>query len=146
MDKYRDVPVISADDDCIYTCNYAQMLYDEWCKHNNCVITMGEGYKRQNVLRCNNPTGSKCLYPPNVFGDIAFRFLTKKIISTNNDDGFYGYLLHKTKRASIINPFPVNRRKVYIFHDEFSALHESPAYKTKEVWTTIKKVIDENYR
>ena len=28
MDKYRDVPVISADDDCIYTCNYAQELYD----------------------------------------------------------------------------------------------------------------------
>ena len=30
MDKYRDVPVISADDDCIYTCNYAQELYDKW--------------------------------------------------------------------------------------------------------------------
>ena len=30
MDKYRDVPVISADDDCIYTCNYAQMFYDKW--------------------------------------------------------------------------------------------------------------------
>lgn len=26
MDKYREVPVISADDDCIYTCNYAEML------------------------------------------------------------------------------------------------------------------------
>lgn len=30
MDKYSDVPVISADDDCIYTCNYAQELYDKW--------------------------------------------------------------------------------------------------------------------
>ena len=30
MDKYRDVPVISADDDCIYTCNYAQELYNKW--------------------------------------------------------------------------------------------------------------------
>lgn len=39
LDKYRNIPVISADDDCIYTCNYAQMLYDEWLKHKDCIIT-----------------------------------------------------------------------------------------------------------
>ena len=39
MDKYRTVPVISADDDCIYTCNYAQMLYDAWEKNPDCNIT-----------------------------------------------------------------------------------------------------------
>ena len=39
MDKYRDVPVISADDDCIYTCNYAQELYDKWKETNADYIT-----------------------------------------------------------------------------------------------------------
>ena len=39
MDKYRTVPVISADDDCIYTCNYAQELYDKWLENPNCVIS-----------------------------------------------------------------------------------------------------------
>lgn len=39
MDKYKDIPIISADDDCIYTGNYAQMLYDEWENHPECNIT-----------------------------------------------------------------------------------------------------------
>lgn len=39
MDKYRDVPVISADDDCIYTCNYAQELYDKWKETKSDYVT-----------------------------------------------------------------------------------------------------------
>lgn len=39
MDKYRDVPVISADDDCIYTCNYAQELYDRSLQINEKIIS-----------------------------------------------------------------------------------------------------------
>ena len=39
MDKYRDVPVISADDDCIYTCNYAQELYDKWNETKSDYVT-----------------------------------------------------------------------------------------------------------
>ena len=49
MDKYRDVPVISADDDCIYTCNYAQKLYDEWVKHPHCVITNDGNYQHEGI-------------------------------------------------------------------------------------------------
>ena len=39
MDKYRDVPVISADDDCIYIINYAQELYDIWLNNKDSFIT-----------------------------------------------------------------------------------------------------------
>ena len=39
MDKYRNVPVISADDDCIYIINYAQELYDIWLNNKDCFIT-----------------------------------------------------------------------------------------------------------
>lgn len=144
MDKYRAVPIISADDDCIYTCNYAQMLYDAWIKHNDCVITLGEGYKALNPNKCTCPTGSKCLYSPNVFKDIGISHLFRKIIKTNNDDGYYGYILKKFNLAKIINPFPINQRKVYFFHNENGALHDTPAYKTTEVWTIIKRVIDES--
>ena len=35
MDKYPEIPVISADDDCYYVCNYAQELYDKW-KETKC--------------------------------------------------------------------------------------------------------------
>lgn len=143
MDKYRDVPIISADDDCIYTCNYAQMLYDEWERHSKCVITLGEGYKALNPIKCKCPTGSKVLYPPNIFKDIAIKHLCRKIINTNNDDGYYGYIIKKYNLGQIINPFPINNRKVYYFHNENGALHDTPAYKTAEVWLTIKRVINE---
>ena len=38
MQKYREVPIISADDDCIYNCNYAQELYDKWTENKNSII------------------------------------------------------------------------------------------------------------
>ena len=143
MLKYRDLPIISADDDCIYTCNYAQMLYNEWERHSKCVITLGEGYKALNPIKCKCPTGSKVLYPPNIFKDIAIKHLCRKIINTNNDDGYYGYIIKKYNLGQIINPFPINNRKVYYFHNENGALHDTPAYKTAEVWLTIKRVINE---
>mgnify|MGYP000703103381 CR=1 FL=1 len=39
IDKYRNVPVISADDDCIYTCNYAELLYTAWSHNKDCIVT-----------------------------------------------------------------------------------------------------------
>lgn len=39
MDKYRDIPVISADDDCIYKINYAEELYKKWLENPNRGIT-----------------------------------------------------------------------------------------------------------
>ena len=38
-DKYNDVPIISADDGCIYIRNYAEELYQEWIKHPNDIIS-----------------------------------------------------------------------------------------------------------
>lgn len=39
IDKYRNVPIISADDDCIYNCNYAEILYNTWLYHKDSIIT-----------------------------------------------------------------------------------------------------------
>lgn len=36
--KYKGIPVISADDDCLYITNYAQNLYNEWLKTKEHVI------------------------------------------------------------------------------------------------------------
>ena len=44
MDKYRDVTVISADDDCIYLKNYAEKWYNEWLKNKKSIICNGIGY------------------------------------------------------------------------------------------------------
>lgn len=82
MNKYHDVPVISADDDCIYTKNYAQVLFDIWLKNKTKVIT-NHGYS----------SGFGILFPPNVKFDITK--ITQNIINTNNDDAFYHFLFGK---------------------------------------------------
>lgn len=59
MAKYPQVPIISADDDCLYTCNYANELYNCYLLHNDKPITY-------NKIQ-NNPyiTQGPCtLYPP----------------------------------------------------------------------------------
>ena len=38
MKKYNNVPIISADDDCLYLYNYADELYGNWIKHKNAVF------------------------------------------------------------------------------------------------------------
>ena len=119
MDKYRDVPVISADDDCIYNCNYAEKLYQEWLKHKNCVVTSCRHFVFNYMLI---PNGCFALYPPyTLLG--SDKLLTNEIIATNNDDVFYGYILHKKNiNFSFINI------KYPTFHDEIEALGKTGKY------------------
>lgn len=148
MDKYRDVPVISADDDCIYTSNYAQMLYDKWLENKDNIISMGSGSEGKNGYysffgenKINQkqpwPTGSKSLYPPYIFKHYGLKLLNDTIISTNNDDGFYGYIIFHILNKTIINPFTQEQCKVYYFHDEFEPMHNLPAYNLKKALLVI---------
>jgi hypothetical protein len=82
MDKYRDVPVISADDDCIYTCNYAQELYDKWEKNQSWCISMSNTFG----------SGYGILFP--AFLDFM-PHLAKVVHKTFNDDLFYKILCMK---------------------------------------------------
>lgn len=43
MNKYKDVPIISADDDYIYRYNYAKELYDVWVAHKTAIICEKKG-------------------------------------------------------------------------------------------------------
>ena len=61
MEKYPDVPIISADDDCYYICNYAQELYDMWQKNPDKFITANTPHKW-----CT--AGPNSLFPPHCFG------------------------------------------------------------------------------
>jgi hypothetical protein len=121
MDKYRNVPVISADDDCIYTCNYAEKLYGKWIINKKCVISLGDAYKN-NALSV--PTGSKSLYPPNVFKEYGLMYLNDVYKKTNDDDTYYGYLL-KLLKIKIISPFLKSEKNVYTFHDEIEAMSKN---------------------
>ena len=115
MDKYRNVPVISADDDCIYVCNYAQILYDEWLKNPDCNIT-NDGSSEKEAFKWGR--GPNTLYSPN-FTKYAKFLLTKlSKISYNDDDIFYGAIC---KKASI-RYIDIHTKCMYLFHSQIKPL------------------------
>lgn len=112
MDKYRDVPVISADDDCVYICNYAEELYQEWLKNKDYVIT-NNGNTYKNFYWSQGPN---TLFPPDSFNfKIIKKHLNKKeLIEINNDDAYYGILFKLFK----INMIQLKKQNYFYFHDE----------------------------
>ena len=125
MDKYRDVPIISADDDCYYTCNYAQKLYDKWEDDKSRIVM----FKKIDKFHLQ---GTSTLYPPNILN------LTDKLISdikstlkkSNSDDTFFSnhlIKLNKTKFICLECYYP------FRFHDEINPIHKTnrnhPAFK-----------------
>lgn len=127
MDKYRDVPVISADDDCIYTCNYAQKLYDAWTKDEFSIQTF------HSCPVTHYQHGPTTLYPPYCFLQYGLDKLNQTIMNTNHDDVYYGCLANKFH----INIHDLDKGKIcYIFHDTIRALSETltiPTIKSNKI-------------
>ncbi len=99
QDKYRDVPIISADDDCIYTCNYAQELYNLWNQDKTKICTI-------NAKSPHNTNGTATLYFPHCFNDKSLQELyTNQYINIycNADDAFYETLRYKFGLLNSIN-------------------------------------------
>jgi len=119
MDKYRDVPIISADDDCIYICNYAEEFYKKWQKNKKAFISCYIS-KERNIPHLG---GAATLYPPFVFGEKAIQILnrTKIYKITNQDDDFYTALRHKFKLD--VAEKGLDYKKIYVFHDEIEPCH-----------------------
>lgn len=121
MQKYRTIPIISADDDSIYMFNYADELYRRWRGNKSsricywCSDILGNG-------GAINTSGYATLHPPFFYGECT-NLLTNKIISMNEDDLFYAaysMVLNKSKVICL--------RKTYfdvaIPHDELYPLHD----------------------
>lgn len=111
MQKYNEVPIISADDDCIYNCNYAQELYDKWTENKNSIII----YKKSDW---NGPQGPCTLYFPNFSKNIPISNINFKKYLTN-DDIFFKEIMNKynIKIIGIMNYYP------YTFHTKVGALN-----------------------
>ena len=132
MDKYRDVPVISADDDCIYTCNYAQKLYDEWVKHPHCVITNNGNYQHEGIKISRGPN---TLFHYSLFSNVITN-LDKLHFTILNDDAFYSavYILNQIKLVDLCNkPF-------YRFHTDRGALSDKVRYSFKDILFYLKQM------
>ena len=134
LDKYRNVPVISADDDCFYTPNYAEVLYQAWLKNKSAVIA---GYRNFVFNELYLPNGCGSLYPPYVFKNYGLDLLSDTILNTNNDDMYMGYLL---KKMNV--PIIYLNKNFTKFHDEIEAMGETGKYSRGiDVLNILKKEI-----
>lgn len=92
MDKYRDVPVISADDDMIYEHNFADELYKEWLKRPNSVVAN----RARSKLSINvSSSGCGVLFPPNCFKNLWKNFIDNFNFKSSHDDLLYGLMIKK---------------------------------------------------
>ena len=140
MDKYRDVPVISADDDCIYTCNYAEELYKKWEKNKSSFVSVwidNTTFVDKNKYKVPHTGGAGTLYPPYVFGKLGLFNLTNNILKiTNQDDDYYTCLkiiLKLNKCLSISK----NWREIYKFHDSIQPLKKNKLTNRNEIYRIL---------
>ena len=118
MQKYPNVPIISADDDCIYICNYAQELYDKWKQNKNCAVRYTDFSKYDGYTGTQGPS---TLYPP-----IAFKLFLDKINDLNllNEySKFDDAILSDTLLTNKIPILSVAPKFCFKFHDEIEAIH-----------------------
>ena len=120
MDKYRSVPVISADDDCMYIENYAEKLYNKWNEHK------GLGAIRLEKGRFKQMQGPSSLY---YIGDLIEKILpslNEDIIKKSEDD----VVLYNIMKQLGISVNFVYRciHKPYVFHDTIKPLHSNSSF------------------
>lgn len=138
-DKYKDVPVISADDDCIYKCNYAQELYNKWLENKDCVIT-NDGRERFDITWGRGP--NTC-YPPNIMKFDKIK-ICNKLLSTErfiDEDMFYACYF-KQKNIKIID---LHKKQFYMFHDESEPYSKNHPIALKEDVIFLSKFILDNF-
>ena len=123
MDKYRDVPVISADDDCIYIINYAQELYDIWLNNKDSFTTYRITKQKYD---CIETWGFATLHPPFAYGEYGLFYIDYLEIKDNKhsqDDNYYTVLRKKVNNMNVIN-LNKKMRDIVFTHDEDNSLYE----------------------
>lgn len=126
MDKYRDVPVISADDDMEYRHNFAKELYDIWINNKNKII----GNRIHNKLGIHIFSGGcGVIYPPNCFKNEGFKFLAKFNMSSSHDDLLYAIL---AKKLNIDNSITRNDNRCLKYQQASISLYETKQYNDEK--------------
>jgi len=146
MNKYKTVPIISADDGCMYTCNYAEELYNEWTNHKNCIVSWKKfqgDLSRKNPCPCGGG-GYGIIYPPNCFKNFAIYCLNKnfnEIIKNPNDDRFTGILAFKLN----INFYWLKRSYSSFIDIDANGLTANRNYKIGTNWI-FEEIIDKTIK
>ena len=110
IEKYKGIPVISADDDCLYTCNYAERLYERWLQTRADVVR----YTPRTKQITQGPCTLYCLSPTLVQEFI--NSLTDEQIKASQDDNVFSKFLIKKGIKITTN---VNSKSLpFVFHND----------------------------
>ena len=142
MNKYRDVPVVSADDGQMYIDNFAEKLYAIWEKNKNCIIsnTHFRFYKVDCGCGCRG-----ILYPPYCFGEDGLTYLTDAVVKTNHDDAYIGILAHFSGIKWIFtNRLNIRKNNFKVFNEAekygLTKNHKFNGYAFKIIMNNIKVI------
>lgn len=107
MLKY-DLPIISADDDCIYINKCFDKVYDKWMNNKNSIVRLwnnkfyhknGKAYHDNSMYRNKGYNELKCMYGPctlypnnKEFAKAILDRLTNEILEIGDDDTYYGII------------------------------------------------------
>lgn len=122
MDKYRNVPVISADDGDFYETNYAQELYNLWEKEKDTIFC---NIYYDNEIAPGFNTGCGVIFPPYCFKDVGIKCITTfmNILKENsNDDRFLACLCKKLNLKIKQNKSYVCGKKTFEFQNAMGRL------------------------
>ena len=120
MHKYPEVPIISADDDCLYKYNYAEELYSIWKYNQNMRCCYWCAHLIDDIY---NTSGYATLHPPYYYGD-SYLLLNDRIIDLHEDDLFYAAICSLQKRKGCIC-LHKSFNEVAVVHDESKPLHNT---------------------
>lgn len=127
MEKYPSVPIISADDDCLYKFNYAEELLSNLPAHRPaCVTYWCSSYKDSNYY---NTAGYATCFSPNYFSGAA-HFVTDAVMPFNEDDMLYLALRIKNNIQGCVC-LHKSYNEVASAHHEINPLHNMYAKRSK---------------
>lgn len=85
--KYPDVPIITADDGCVYIRNYAEELYQKWLSNKDKIISYNRFNKSDVIF---GGSGSGICFMPHLA--CFFNNIPNAVIASSHDDFYYGYI------------------------------------------------------
>lgn len=137
MDKYNNLPVISADDDCIYKCNYAQELYDKWLENKDAFITIKSQRPFYKNKTCNG-IGAASLHPPHCYKNFMAMLNFTELVNLSHDDVFYMIIRNRLNMPQLILKKGID--DVMKFINEYQPLHNT--YTKLNIKNVYEKAID----
>lgn len=146
MLKYPTVPIISADDDCIYKYNYAEELFSQWRKNTDQIVSFyGSPWNDVYVTG-----GYATLYPSGLWSryEMLIKFILEhiKFIINYGDDPFYAALNHSIHHNSY-HIIGKDIKQVCEIHNETNPLHDLyKGFDKYQILRTLSQTIQTSRR